>query len=101
MSDTYPHEQSLRIIRGWPHDDHLGLMDFVESLWRYADWGFTRNATMVGDVEFFLSTGGWSGNEEIISALQENKMFWALCWKSSWRGGHYQFKLRKRRDEEN
>ncbi len=95
MGENYPHEQSLRLIKEWPHDRFDELMEFVESLWRYADWGFSRKA---GD-EYHLSTGGWSGNEEIISALAGNGVFWSMCWESSRRGGHHIFKVRKQGNE--
>jgi hypothetical protein len=42
-----------------------------------------------------LHTGGWSGNEEIISVLQ-NSMFWVMYWQKSERGGHYYFELPER-----
>jgi len=97
MGENYPHKQSLKLIRAWPHDKFDELMEFVESLWRYAEWGFSRNA----NDEYHLSTGGWSGNEEIISALQSNLMFWPMCWESSRKGGHYIFKVRKTINEKN
>jgi hypothetical protein len=97
MGENYPHEQSLKLIRDWPHDQFVELMEFVESLWRYAEWGFSRKA---GD-EYHLSTGGWSGNEEIISALALNKMFWPMCWVSSRRGGHHVFKVEKIKNAKN
>lgn len=39
-----------------------------------------------------LHTGGWSGNEDIIQALQNNKLFW-VNWEMSRVGGHYYFKI--------
>jgi len=44
---------------------------------------------------YYVSTGGWSGNEDIIAALQRNTMFWMVCWQQSKRGGHFQFRVRK------
>ena len=93
-SDIYPSDESLKSIREWPHDNFPGLMDFVRDLWNYSEWGFQTDP-FAG--EYYLSTGGWSGNEEIISSLQENGMFWSMCWESSRRGGHNIFKVRNTR----
>ena len=71
----------------WPHDDWAALLEYVRERWTYQDrW------TVEGDV-LHLSTGGWSGNEDIIRAMQGNKVFWAICWISSRRGGWYEFDL--------
>lgn len=40
-----------------------------------------------------LHTAGWSGNEDIINALLENRMFTALWYKQWKTGGHYWFEL--------
>lgn len=89
-----PSEASLKLIREWSHEDFAGLMEFVRDLWNWPEWGFTSDDELDHD-HFELSTGGWSGNEEIIGALRDNGMFWSLCWESSRRGGHYIFKVRK------
>ncbi len=92
---SYPTDRELKKIRSWPHDDFIKLMVFVESLWAYAEWGFMRSYESHKEV-LNLSTGGWSGNEEIIDALQKNGMFWSLCWEASRRGGHYIFKVNEK-----
>lgn len=89
-----PYPSTLKLIREWSHDDLLGLMDFVRDVWSYPELGFTEHKGKTEDT-FELHTVGWSGNEEIIAALQDNGMFWSLCWDQSRRGGHYIFKVRK------
>lgn len=41
-----------------------------------------------------LSTGGWSGNEDIITEL-EKTAFWMMRWYKEIRGGHYWFELKE------
>jgi hypothetical protein len=92
----YPTEETLELIRNWPYTDFNGLMDFVISLWQYPD--YVEDIKVINDFdkevrEVNISTGGWSGNEEIIGALMENTMFWIMCWQISKRGGHYRFHI--------
>lgn len=68
------------------------MLEFTRALWSYPDRWWTE-----GDI-LHLSTGGWSGNESLIYAMQENRMFWAICWESSRRGGHYTFDLSRTRE---
>lgn len=89
MSDDYPTEEELERIKNWPYTDIPGLLEFTKSLWHFAEWGWSPPLNGV----LRISTGGWSGNEDIISALRDNTMFWTLCWQSSRRGGHYEFSL--------
>ena len=91
----YPTDKTLDIIREW--DDltpsgRVALLDYVQEAWRYPE----RVDRWVGNeekklIQYNFSTGGWSGNEDLIGALMDNNVFWLLCWHSSRRGGHYTF----------
>jgi hypothetical protein len=98
--DGYPLPGTLDLIRMWRPDDYTGLMQFLVDTWRYDSYIFhdhRRTRSHRGhplEMRWHVSTGGWSGHEEIISALQENFMFWGVCWEQTRRGGHYQFLVR-------
>ena len=85
--DGYPDDLELETIRTWDCNDFHGLMAYVHELWKYADCGYWKQDEDV----YHISTGGWSGNEDIIAAMNKNEMFWTLRWCSSKRGGHYVF----------
>jgi hypothetical protein len=101
MSNEYPRESELEQIKNW--DFKLGyksMFEFIEGIWHIPDWGFRVYRTTdhlwdkkVTGVE--LHTGGWSGNESIIYALQQNFLFYSQCFHRSRRGGHYWFQIRK------
>lgn len=88
--DGYPTEEALERIKTWPWADCTGLMDFIGSLWSYPD-RWVKSAGRRGRPLYTVSTGGWSGNESLIEALQANAMAWRLLWLSCRRGGHYEF----------
>lgn len=88
--DGYPTIAALRDV-AWhsvrSREDCAALLAAVSEVWTYAGcW------KQDGDV-YRVSTGGWSGNESLIEALQENKVFWLLCWRLIRRGGHFEFEL--------
>lgn len=99
MSNEYPRESELEQIKNW--DYKLGaksLVEFIESIWWMTDWGFKlykgrdklfRKTVMI----LQLHTGGWSGNESIISALEHNFIFWSMSFWKHYRGGHYYFQI--------
>lgn len=93
MSDmSYPTEEELDRIRTWDSAEGFGpLMEYIKSLWAYADWGWSERGHT-----FHISTGGWSGNEQLIAAMMENDVFWWLCWVWSRQGGHYGFEVPER-----
>jgi hypothetical protein len=93
MSD-YPTRSELKEIRLWKFTDPQNttefhsFMHYIKSLW-YLDEYFeepTNNHNI-----YSLHTVGWSGNEDIIHAMQKNYLFWSLFWQKSERGGHYTF----------
>lgn len=97
--DGYPTEQSLELLRQWDALDFAGILAFVKSGWKYPD-RIKERVTKKGAIEVHISTGGWSGNESIISALQDNLCFFSFYWRTSRRGGHYRFKCPKREEGE-
>lgn len=95
-SDGYPTEETLRVIREWPIKSNYAVKDLCAYCREAWNWGKTMWGHKCGRDEFgkpwiTVSTGGWSGNEDIVVALRENVIFWAMCWLESRRGGHYKF----------
>lgn len=88
-ADGYPDDAELERVKTWPHSDIPGLFEFVRERWQYADAGYW---TQDGRT-YRISTAGWSGNESLIGAMKQNLAFWAFCWQSSRRGGHYEFEV--------
>lgn len=92
--DGYPTEEELEKVRTWDGRDYSGLMEYVQDLWYYPDRFMRREIKDdMGRLksEWTISTGGWSGNEDLISAMHDNHMFWACCWQQARRGGGYTF----------
>ena len=84
----YPDDDELEKIRNWPPDNNFeGLMDYVKRLWHWPEY-FKQD----GAKKYTLVTGGWSGNEDLIEALNSNYLFWILWWESSTRGGKHVFR---------
>lgn len=66
----YPSEKELVKVTSWKvnnQNDFLDLMEYIHGFWAYAGDGYWERK---GDM-FVISTAGWSGNEEIITALQK------------------------------
>jgi len=96
--DGYPTEETLEKIRTWagtPAD----AFTYIESLWIYPEY-FRKGKRRTRDWKggplqrtYEISTGGWSGHESIIGAMEENFMLWAISWENVRRGGHYTFRV--------
>ena len=91
--DGYPTDYALDKIAKWCYTDHIGLMQFIKPLWHFADYGYWTQT----DTKYEISTAGWSGNEDIIRAMNKNMTFWSFCWVQSRRGGHYIFEVKNER----
>jgi hypothetical protein len=93
--DGYPTEEALEKIKTWSYHDFLNLMIYIESLWYFPD--YFNQGEILDDfntrvIEYRLSTGGWSGNEDIIRALEANTQVQSCFWWSSRRGGHHVYR---------
>lgn len=102
--EGYPTEDAYLVIEKWHWIDEKGWFDFIKSIWHLASWGWKEKEEphdwkdeMV--TRYHISTAGWSGNEAIIRAMENNHMMWHLTWVQSRRGGHYIFELQDIKDE--
>lgn len=94
--DGYPTEEWINFIKKFDGNT-MPIMDFVE-LWKANWWqlnyGFHMKRKYKGIIKLYVSTGGWSGNEETINAIVSN--FWlniSLGYYQWNRGGHYIFHI--------
>ena len=78
-SDGYPHTIEIARIKTWPVQsmaDLRGLLEYVRRRWKYDDmmWAESDETDdMLGGRryrEYRMSTGGWSGNEDLVGALE-------------------------------
>lgn len=82
----YPTEEQLQKIKDWDAANFHGLLAYIKPLWAFDSWGWSQDGE-----RYNISTGGWSGNEDIIGAMQSNQIWWMMYWQQSARGGHYIF----------
>lgn len=103
--DGYPTEDALKAIELWDWEHNggcKGWFDFIGSIWHLKGWGWwegEQDHEYKEDTKVYgyaISTAGWSGNESIIRAMEDNKhSLWWMNWVSSRRGGHYTFELKE------
>ncbi len=71
--------------------DYYIFAGIIRQFWN-EDYGYYR---LWGN-KLWLSTGGWSENEYVMSAVQSNRMWQMACWEEERRGGHYKYELPKK-----
>lgn len=89
-SAGYPTSEALEKVRSWDvggTSDCADLLKFVGQLWYYPNYFEEKDGV------YQISTGGWSGNEDVIGAMYTNVIFNTFCWRAHWRGGHYIYML--------
>jgi len=87
--DIYPTDEELRTIKNWSMKsikDYHNLMNYIYQLWYNNDYAWHQI-----DNIYKISTMDWCGNQDIIYAMKQNKIFWLFFWYQSTRGGHYMF----------
>lgn len=81
--DGYPTDEALERIKDWPYADFSGLFEFVAALWKWPNYLTAEDDRRT----YRFATGGWSGNESLIGALNSNVIARLMCWEASFRGG--------------
>jgi len=85
-ADGYPADETLNAIAEYLGDWHA-LLERIRPLIDGHGW-IRRDG-----YKWEVATGGWSGCESVIRALQRNKFFWGACWYISQSGGYYEFRI--------
>ena len=90
MTDGYPDDEDLDYLK---NSSFEGLKSFEEIKILFEATGYSncRIERDTGKWVLTLSTGGWSGCEEMIGALMRNFVWWGKHWYSTQRGGLYIF----------
>lgn len=88
MSGDYPTDEELERLTKWDYNDAPGWFAFAKEVGNY--WPDDEFWDEVNG-RYYISTGGWSGNEDIIAAMRENRVLWMFWWESHRSGGHYSF----------
>ena len=98
-SEGYPDEKTLRLVRHYS-GSALEFFRALKTGWKHGESGVRENLNardLCGHriVRFQLHTWGWSGNEELINAMERNLMLQMLTWEQSRRGGHYVYEFKR------
>lgn len=94
--DGYPTAWGIAVVRGF-YGSPRALVDLLEQVWwtpalmTVDEW---LDAQLRTGVRVSLATGGWSGNEQVIEAL-DGSMFHLRFWRSSHRGGLHVYEVPK------
>mgnify|MGYP003394176820 CR=1 FL=1 len=86
MNDDYPTDEELEKLSAWPFTDINGGLEYAVSLWHWPEYIQREDGVL------YMATGGWSGNESIISAMRGNIGIGSR-WICSSRGGAHEFEL--------
>lgn len=92
-SEGYPTPHALTLVASWPRTDPQGWFELVGQLWRTIGGAGFESPNDGQTSSLNLSTLGWSGNEALIRAMQDNGSLWNECWVASQRGGHHVFEI--------
>lgn len=93
--DGYPTDAALALIGNWTSTPRALVEDLLDPI--FTDYG-TLTITPGEDsfhrdvISVSLATGGWSGNEDAVAELR-GTTFWMLWWRTSRRGGAYEFEV--------
>ena len=66
QEEGYPTDEALLKIENWDANDPLGLWEYIK------DYFNDHGRAWVDGEDYKLATGGWSGCESVIQAIEDN-----------------------------
>lgn len=81
--DGYPEPEEIAAIAEFDGDNPHEWMDLIRPLW-WAESSLFEHS----NGHYWLHTGGWSGNEELVAAMRGH-FHWYTGFRSHHCGGHY------------
>lgn len=93
----YPTDEDLAKVENWD-GNWRECFAFIRSIWWMPEWGW-HEETVKDELfdrlvtRYSISTGGWSGNESIVAAMERNRWLMIFFWIQSRRGGHYIYEM--------
>ena len=88
----YPDESILRKIKRWDGKDVEIMIGWIMEAWN-GTYGSLFLFEGSKKKKLTLITGGWSGNEDVMSAINKNMFFDMLFWQMSKRGGLHEYEI--------
>lgn len=80
------------IIAEWNYNDILGLIQYLKTVWVYADDAIVID-WVKGICHLELHTLGFSENERLIEQVLKNSFMTHIAYKMWRTGGHYYFEI--------
>ena len=99
LIDGYPSSELLHFIATYIPDPSFPISNFIgllKEVWWMSDRQLEITIDSERNMELILHTGGWNGNESIISAILDNMyLTYGAMQYYQWNvGGHYRFKVK-------
>lgn len=93
----YPTDEWLEFIASYKPSNELPLVKFMKDVlpngWYMHEFLSYHHTNNDGSYYLTLSTGGWSGNEEVIQQLLSNQFISNALFKQH-EGGKFEFKIK-------
>jgi hypothetical protein len=92
----YPDETILKKIETWDGKDSSEMIAWIYEAWNHDYGSINKHWLQCKNVnQYTLITGGWSGNEDVLYSLHVNRLFDALYWQKSERGGKHVYEVKE------
>lgn len=104
-ADGYPNDEAVEALAAvdvQSFEDCAVILETLRAIWRWPSYfkrgslrGVRHHPDWPSRRLWRVSTGGWSGHEDLLGALERNAMFQSFAARSWSRGGHYVFETQE------